>query len=100
MEKNIKLTIEEFLKMELNQISQCYLGKDRCCRCGCGGEYTFTSFHISPRADINDTLVAKRLNRAKNIIRKGGEYEIGDNHINVVTGLNRALTLYFDEVKN
>lgn len=98
MEKLTK-TIEEFLKMELNQISQCYIGKDRCCRCGCGGEYIATSFHQAPRSEVNDNLVQKRLNRAKNLITKGSRYEIGENNINIVTGINRALTFYFDEIK-
>jgi hypothetical protein len=32
------------------------------------------------------------------LIESGVEYQIGDNHINIELGNNRALTFYFDEV--
>ena len=93
------MTTQEFLTCTIKDISQVYVGKDRCCRCGCGGEYTATSFMENPRSDVNDSLVAKRLKRAQRLVSKGAEYEMGDTYINIVTGNNRALTLYFDEVK-
>ena len=94
-----KITIEEFYNFKLSQISQTYLGDDSCCRCGCRGEYTATSYHNNPRSEVTDSLVETRLERAKRLIRKGNKYEIGSNNINVSTGNNRALTLYFDEIK-
>jgi hypothetical protein len=94
-----KITIDQFYDFKLSQISQTYLGADACCRCGCRGEYTATSYHNSPRSEVNDSLVETRLERAKRLIRKGNKYEIGSNNINVSTGNNRALTLYFDEIK-
>jgi len=93
------ITIDQFYDFKLSQISQTYLGADRCCRCGCRGEYTATSYHNNPRSEVNDSLVEFRLERAKRLIRKGNKYEIGSNNINVSTGTNRALTLYFDEIK-
>ena len=93
------MTKEQFLSATLNQISQVYLGKDRCCRCGCGGDYTATSYMIKPRtADINDALVAKRLKRAKKLVESGINVDYGDTCVNISTGNNRAMTFYFDEV--
>ena len=92
------ITVDQFLDFNLSQISQTYIGKDAHCRCGCGGEYTSTSYHVAPRSPVNDQLSESRLNRAKRLIKKGNRYEIGSNHINIPTGRNRALTLYFDEV--
>ncbi|MEI7960761.1 MAG: hypothetical protein WCI04_00335 [archaeon] len=48
---------------------------------------------------MNDQLNLKRLQKAKKLVQSGAKYEIGSNNINIVTGDNRALTLYFDEVK-
>ena len=93
------MTKEQFLSIGLNQVSQTYVGVDRACRCGCKGEYTATSFHKSPRSEVNDALVSKRLHRAKKLVESGAEHQIGSNNINIVTGENRALTIYFDEIK-
>jgi hypothetical protein len=92
------MNINEFLNFTIENVSQVYVGKDRCCRCGCGGNYTATSYMVKPRSDVNDSLVEKRLKRAKRLIESGVEYQIGDNHINIKLGNNRALTFYFDEV--
>lgn len=93
------MTKEQFLSATLNQISQVYLGKDRHCRCGCGGDYTATSYMIKPRtADINDALVAKRLKRAKKLVESGINVDYGNTYVNISTGNNRAMTFYFDEV--
>lgn len=94
------MTKEEFLKIELSQISQVYLGKNNCCRCGCGGTYTATSFMEDPRGEVDDVLVAKRLKRAKSLVSGGAPFEFGDNHINIPTGEKNALTFYTDELKN
>jgi hypothetical protein len=92
------MNINEFLNFTIENVSQVYVGKDRCCRCGCGGNYTATSYMVKPRSEVNDSLVEKRLKRAKRLIESGIEYQIGDNHINIELGNNRALTFYFDEV--
>lgn len=90
---------ETFLSLGIESISQVYLGKDRHCRCGCGGEYIATSFMEKPRSDVDDSLVAKRLERAKKLISEGAEYEFGPNYLNLVTGDNRCLCFYFDDIK-
>lgn len=90
----------KFLQAEISNISQVYSGKDHCCRCGCGGTYTATSYMINPRSDVNDSLVQKRLKRAKKLVLEGAEVGYGDTYVNISTGENRALTFYFDEVDN
>lgn len=80
-------------------ISQVYLGKRNCCRCGCGGDYTATSYMINPRSEENDKLVAQRLRRAQKLVREGADVDYGDNYVDVETGNDRTLTFYFDEVK-
>lgn len=90
----------KFLQAEISNISQVYLGKDNCCRCGCGGTYTATSYMIDPRSEVNDALVEKRLKRAKRLVSEGAEVYYGDTYVNIPTGENRALTFYFDEVEN
>lgn len=93
------ITSTQFFNSEISQISQVYNGKDRCCRCGCGGTYVATSYMIKPRTDvIDDALVAKRLKRAKKLVEQGAEIQYGTNYVNIETGENRALTFYFDEV--
>jgi len=52
-----------------------------------------------PRSDVNDSLVAKRLARAKRLIESGAVVEYGDTYVNIETGDNKALTFYFDEIK-
>lgn len=94
------MTREQFLQLEISNISQVYMGKDNCCRCGCGGTYTATSYMKDPRSDVNDSLVQKRLERAKKLVLGGAEVEYGDTFVNVSTGKNKALTFYFDEIKN
>lgn len=93
------ITIEQFLSAEVSNISQVYLGKDRACRCGCGGKYVCTSFMENPRSDVNDVLAGTRLRRAKKLYRAGAETDFGSTYVNVVSGDNRAITVYFDEVK-
>jgi hypothetical protein len=94
------MTTAEFLKIGLEKISQVYQGKDNHCRCGCGGEYTATSFMEDPRSPVDDALVAKKLERAKKLISSGSvHHAFGTTYVNVVTGKNRALCFYFDELK-
>jgi len=92
------MTLNEFLNCTIKDISQVYVGKDHHCRCGCGGDYVATSYMIGSRSDINDSLVKKRLERAKRLVKSGAEYQLEDTYINIVVGDNKALTLYFDEL--
>jgi hypothetical protein len=92
---------EQFLQATVSQVSQVYSGKRDCCRCGCGGTYTATTFMEKPRTDeINDALVAKRLKRAQGLVLEGAEVDYGGTYIDVKTGQDRTLTFYFDEIKN
>lgn len=89
---------ETFLNLSLESISQVYMGKRRHCRCGCGGEYTATSYMKEPRSTVNDALVSKRLKRAKALVLSGADVDYGQTYIDVQTGENRALTFYTDEL--
>ena len=90
---------EKFLALTIEGVSQVYMGKRNCCRCGCGGDYTATSFMQNPRSAVNDSLVTKRLKRAQELVRQGADTEYGDTWIDVQTGQDRTLTFYTDELK-
>lgn len=90
---------EEFLNVTISEISQVYSGKRDCCRCGCGGDYTATSFMNDARSDVNDKLVEKRIKRAKKLLEGGAEFDAGDTYFDIKTGNDRTLTFYFDELK-
>lgn len=90
---------EKFLALTIEGISQVYMGKRNCCRCGCGGDYKATSFMQNPRSEVNDSLVAKRLKRAQELVRQGADTEYGDTWIDVETGQDRTLTFYVDDLK-
>jgi hypothetical protein len=93
------MTKQQFLSATLNQVSQVYFGKRDCCRCGCGGDYTATSFMVNPRSDVNDSLVEKRLKRAQHLVESGADVNYGETYVDVETGKNRTLTFYFDEIR-
>jgi hypothetical protein len=95
------MTKELFLQATVQQVSQVYKGKRACCRCGCGGDYTATSYMDGPRTeDINDELVARRLKQAHKLVLEGASVDYGDTYVDVETGYDRSLTFYFDEIKN
>jgi len=97
---NIKnITKEQFLSAELSQISEVYNGERKCCRCGCKGDYTATSFMENPRSNVDDNLVEIRLKKAKKLVKQGADVEYGDTYVDIQTGINRAYTFYFDEIK-
>jgi hypothetical protein len=90
---------EKFLSAKLENISKVYYGKRNCCRCGCGGEYTASSYMLEARSNVNDSIVEKRLKRAKKLIEAGNvDVDFGDTYIDIETGNNRTLTFYFDDV--
>jgi hypothetical protein len=69
-------------------ITKIYMGLDRHCRCGCGGEYV----------EIGKPKFEKRLKRFNSLLA-AAELSSGDNtdsYINVSYGNNRAMTAYFD----
>jgi hypothetical protein len=87
-------------EIQLNQISQIYLGKDRVCRCGCAGKYVSTSYMKNPRNDVDDKLALSRLKRAKKLaLNTDSEVEYSGNYINIGYGDDRAITIYLDELK-
>jgi hypothetical protein len=87
-------------EIQLNQVSQIYLGKDRVCRCGCKGKYISTSFMESARNSVNDKLANIRLKRAKKLaLDNNSEVTYCGNNINVSYGDNKAITIYLDELK-
>ena len=88
-----------FLEATLDRVSRVYSGKRHCCRCGCGGDYTDTSYMENPRSAVNDKLVERRLKRAKKLVESGADVDYGDNYVDIETGDNRCLTFYFDEIK-
>ncbi len=99
----IKITEEQFLSCELSNISVVYFGKKNECRCGCAGEYTSTSYDLAKQNhtdQTNDSLVKRRLGRAKNLIKNGAKVEYSDIYVDVEAGVNRVLTFYFDDVEN
>ena len=110
LQKMPNITKDQFLASELKDISHVYLGKRNCCRCGCGGEYTATSFMDDPRSDVNDALVGKRLKKAIKLVQEAktfgegnkntdADVVFGTTYVDVKTGRNRTLTFYFDELK-
>ena len=93
------MTKQEFLDLQLNQVSQIYIGKDRCCRCGCGGDYIATSYMDQARSDVNDKLALELLQRAQKVAVRSRSTEYADIYVNVPIGGRKAITVYFDEVK-
>lgn len=96
--ENQAINQEQFLTATLSNVSQVYYGKRNCCRCGCGGDYTATSYMKNPRSEVNDGLVEKRLRRAKRLVEQGADVMYGDTYVDVEAGYNRSLTFYFDEL--
>lgn len=87
-----------FFKLTTDRISKVYYGKDRCCRCGCGGDYTYTSnsSEIQSYYPVDDELVSIRLLKAKNLVLRGSKVEFGKKWINVVVECDTALTFYIN----
>ena len=91
---------EKFLSAEIKNISQVYLGKRNCCRCGCGGSYNSTSYMVNPGSDVNDKLINTRLKKAKKLVLEGANADYGSTYVDVQTGIDRTLTFYFDDLKD
>ena len=81
----------ETVFFDKTKVTKVYRGKDRHCRCGCGGNYFY-------RNELKDNAFEQNLNEfekklIKYICREG---DVGDNYLNVSYGKNSALTVYFD----
>lgn len=85
----------DLLKFE--NIDEIYVGQDECCRCGCKGTYAKTSHSEPDYKTPDDKLVARRLNKAKSLIEQGAEFEYDPEcgYLNIVSGNDRAYTVYF-----
>lgn len=98
MKKTKNITKEEFLNSTIDKISQVYKGKRNCCRCGCGGDYTSTSFMKNPRSVVDDIRVEEYLQKAKRLVNKGNSVDFYDTCVDVKVGQHSSLTFYFDEL--
>jgi hypothetical protein len=97
----LNITTEaDFMTLKPNNISSVYSGIRDSCRCGCGGDYISSSFDKNPNNVINDSLVDKRLKRAKKLVSSGANVDYGGTYIDVQTGKNRTLTFYVDDLKD
>lgn len=92
-------SVEKFESLTIGQVSQVYVGKDRHCRCGCGGDYVATSFMVEPRSEVNDKLAKSRITKAKKLVEQGAELRVEPTYFNVSYGNNRAITIYTEEIK-
>lgn len=92
------MNTNEFLKVTVEQVSQVYQGKRDCCRCGCGGNYTATTFHNDPRSEVDNVKVSRLLKRAKKLVSEGADVDEGDTYLDVRTSEHNCLTFYFDEI--
>lgn len=87
----------------IEDVEKVYTGKDHHCRCGCAGNYYYSS--LSRQVNVlltNDVQVQSLITRATNLIGKGAGHitDIKEGlYINVRYGNNRAITIYFREKK-
>ena len=75
------------------ELDQIYLGKQECCRCGCGGDYA---------SKDNPELLNKRFSRFKRMAEAGGVITYIDSKqliLEITTGDNRCLTVYLNPKK-
>ena len=77
----------ETMTFDPSSVKKIYMGVDRGCRCGCGGEY-ITSGH---------PMFQKRLKRFEKMIckYKPGPHDDNPHHKNISYGNNRALTIFY-----
>lgn len=69
----------------MNEITKAYIGRDKCCRCGCKGTY------------YEDEKNIKRLyNKVLRAMAAGETVEDEGDYINYSYGNDRAVTLYFN----
>ncbi len=75
--------------MNSDLVTRIYLGKDRHCRCGCGGEYV-------ERGEPGFDRRLKRFNKMLCDSINQGNIEFMGDYTNISYGNNRAMTVYFD----
>ena len=92
----LPITKEQFLSFTFRNVSQVYRGKQNCCRCGCGGTYTSTTFAKDVRSPIDDHKVHLALKRAQKLVQEGAEVDFDAEYVEVTTGKDRTLTFYFE----
>lgn len=93
------MNTQSFLQATIAQVSQVYKGKRHHCRCGCGGKYVATSYMVEPRSEVSDSLVARRLKQAQELVSSSRvNVDYGSSYVDVEIGPNKSLTFYFDEV--
>jgi hypothetical protein len=86
--------------IKLSNISEIYVGLNRNCRCGCGGNYIATSYHKTKSNLSNDIEAQNKLNLAKELaLKKDSEIDYEDTYINIGYGNNQAITIYLDDIK-
>lgn len=76
------------MEIDFNQVTKIYLGTDRHCRCGCGGEYVYRG---QPIFEKRLARFAKKLSDYT-----PSKFDVEWNYVNVSYGNNRALTVYFE----
>ena len=50
------------------------------------------------RSEVNDSLAQHRLTKAQKLVREGAFAEYEGSYANIVSGDNRAICIYFDEI--
>ena len=76
------------MQFNAEKVTQIYLGKDRHCRCGCGGEY------VKPGENKFNVRIERFAKMWENYQAK--EDDISGSYLNISYGRNRAITVYFD----
>ena len=94
-----KITKELFLAATIETICKVYVGKRECCRCGCGGSYTDTSYSLNEDKDVDDDYVQLKLDKAKKLVEGGAEVLYGDTFVDVKVGTTRTYTFYFEDTE-
>lgn len=73
------------------ELDQIYIGKQNCCRCGCGGSYADKD---------NPSLLKKRFNRFKRLAEAGETITYIDSRqliLEITTGEDRCITVYLNK---
>lgn len=80
------MTTQERLE-KLESATKIYIGKDRCCRCGCEGRY-YTPTQKAYKSKVEEAKFA--LSNPDNVIEDSSTY------VNISLFDNKAITFYFE----
>ena len=86
----------ETFQINFDKITKVYRGKLDCCRCGCGGNYLYTSIEAERLNADRDNHFIKSSDRAiMNDIKKfvSGDYEVKFMHFDTADGYDNELIL-------